>query len=212
MSRQADRERAQKRGWAEPGGRHDALIKFAKIGLPILGVMLLFALLLAPLAKDSEVSFILDKEEVDQADERLRVEKARYRGEDNKGQPFEIIADRAIQETSAEQVVQIQGMAAQLQMENGDLRVTAPRGRYDIEAEEVRVDGPLRVRGPDGYRLDTRDVRIDLDTRTLRSEAGVEGAMRLGQFEAGRLEADLDARTVTLSGRARLKIEQGAVR
>lgn len=212
MSRQADRERAQKRGWAEPGGRFDSVIKVAKIALPALGILLLFALLLAPLAKDSEVSFILDKEEVDQADERLRVEKARYRGEDNKGQPFEIVADRAIQETSAEQVVQIQGMSAALMMDSGDLRVTAPRGRYDIEAEEILVDGPLRVRGPDGYRLDTRDVRIDLDTRTLESRAGVEGAMRLGRFEAGRLEADLDARTVTLSGGARLKIEQGAVR
>ena len=212
MSRQADREREAKRGWAEPGGRHDALIRYAKIGLPVFGVLLLFGLLLAPLAKDNDVSFILDKEEVDQADERLRVEKARYRGEDDEGQPFEIVADRAIQRTSAEQIVRIEGMAARLEAKNGDLTVTAPNGRYDIEAEQVRVTGPLEVRGPDGYRLDTRDVVIDLGTRTLASEAGVEGAMRLGEFTAGRLEADLDDRTVTLSGRVRLKIEQGAVR
>jgi lipopolysaccharide export system protein LptC len=36
--------------------------------------------------------------------------------------------------------------------------------------------------------------------------------MRLGQFRAGRLTADLGQRTVTLEQGARLKIVQGAVR
>jgi hypothetical protein len=36
--------------------------------------------------------------------------------------------------------------------------------------------------------------------------------MRLGQFQAGRLRADLGERTVNLDGGTRLKIVQGAVR
>jgi hypothetical protein len=36
--------------------------------------------------------------------------------------------------------------------------------------------------------------------------------MRLGQFTAGRMTADLSNRTVTLDQGARLKIVQGAVR
>jgi hypothetical protein len=36
--------------------------------------------------------------------------------------------------------------------------------------------------------------------------------MRLGQFTAGQLQADLDSHTVDLNGGVRLKIEQGAVR
>jgi lipopolysaccharide export system protein LptC len=36
--------------------------------------------------------------------------------------------------------------------------------------------------------------------------------MRLGQFEAGQLKANLGDRTVVLDGGARLKIVQGAVR
>jgi lipopolysaccharide export system protein LptC len=40
----------------------------------------------------------------------------------------------------------------------------------------------------------------------------VTGQMRLGNFRAGQLKADLGERTVVLDGGARLKIVQGAVR
>ena len=70
----------------------------------------------------------------------------------------------------------------------------------------------MRVSGADGYRLTTRDVIVDLKQRKLASSGPVAGAMRLGQFQAGQLKADLGSRTVVLDGGARLKIVQGAVR
>ena len=49
----------------------------------------------------------------------------------------------------------------------------------------------MRVAGPDGYRLETRDVSVDLKQRKLASAGPVSGQMRLGQFQAGQLRADL---------------------
>jgi lipopolysaccharide export system protein LptC len=48
--------------------------------------------------------------------------------------------------------------------------------------------------------------------RKLQSAGPVSGSMRLGDFQAGQLQADLGSRTVVLNGGARLKIVQGAVR
>ena len=62
--------------------------------------MLIAVLALAPLDKHGDVSFILDKKKVENAPERMRVETARYVGTDNKGQKFEITANRAIQRSS----------------------------------------------------------------------------------------------------------------
>jgi lipopolysaccharide export system protein LptC len=76
----------------------------------------------------------------------------------------------------------------------------------------VAVDGPIHIVGPDGYRLATRDVTVDLDKRTMHSIGQVSGTMPLGQFQAGSLSADLDERTVRLNNGVRLKIVQGAVR
>jgi lipopolysaccharide export system protein LptC len=76
----------------------------------------------------------------------------------------------------------------------------------------VNVDGPVKVAGAGGYRLATRDVTVNLKQRQLSSAGPVAGAMRLGQFQAGQLHADLGQRTVVLDHGARLKIVQGTVR
>ena len=212
MSEAARRERAIKRHWAEPGSRHDSVVKLTKVALPLAIAGLVALLALAPFDKRGDVSFILDKNKVDEAPERMRVEAARYTGTDDQGQLFAIGADRAIQPTSDQPVVAIEGMRARLDMAKGPLSIVALKSRYDLDKQSVAIDGPVRVAGPDGYRLETRDVGIDLKRRQLASQGRVSGAMRLGQFEAGRLSADLGTRQVLLTGGARLKIVQGAVR
>lgn len=212
MSEAANRKQEIKRHWAEPGSRHDAVIRATKYGLPILIVGLAILLAIAPFGKRGDVSFILDKNKVEEARERMRVEQARYVGEDNKGQKFLIVADRAVQPSSNVPVVMIEGMRARLNLARGPLSIAALKGRYNLEQEEVLVDGPVRVVGPDGYQLTTRDVRVDLDKRSMRSSGPVSGSMALGQFQAGSLSADLDERTVQLNNGVRLKIRQGAVR
>ncbi|HEX6218672.1 MAG TPA: LPS export ABC transporter periplasmic protein LptC [Sphingomicrobium sp.] len=212
MSEAAIQERAFKQDWAVPGSRHDRLIRLAKIALPsAVGVLVAF-LALAPLDREGDVSFILDKNQVDNAPERMRVEEARYVGEDNKGQPFQIVAQRALQQTSDVPIVDIWGMMARLGLGQGPLTIAANKARYDLDNQKVMVQGPVRVSGPDGYQLATRDVLVDLKNRNLQSRGEVAGRIELGEFQAGRLSADLGERTVVLDGGARLKIVQGAVR
>ncbi len=212
MSDAAARERLFRQGWAVPGSRHDQLIRFIKIALPASVGVLIAILALTPLDKEGDVSFILDKNKVENAPERMRVEAARYVGEDNRGQPFEITARSALQQRSDQPVVDIKDMMARLRIAQGPVHIVASRARYNLDEQTVAIAGPVRVAGADGYRLETRDVTVDLKQRRLASAGPVRGAMRLGQFEARQLRADLGQRTVTLDGGARLKIVQGAVR
>jgi lipopolysaccharide export system protein LptC len=212
MAEIAQSQRAGKQRWAEPGSAHDRLVKWTKVILPA-GVGVLIAVLaLAPLGKKSDVSFILDKKKVENAPERMRVEQARYSGTDNKGQQFTILANRAIQRSSDVPVVDISGMSATLDLAKGPLLLRAIEGRYNLDSQQIRIEGPVKVAGGGGYRLATSDVTVDLKQRELVSEGPVSGAMRLGQFQAGQLHADLGERTVVLDHGARLKIVQGAVR
>ena len=206
------RGRASKRRWAEPGSAHDWLVKWTKVLLPSAVGVLIAILALAPLGKHSDVSFILDKKKVENAPERMRVEQARYTGTDDKNQQFTILAKRAIQPSSDIPVVAISGMSARLNLEQGPLLIGANQGRYNLDLQRLMIDGPVKVAGADGYRLATRDVTVNLKQRQLASAGPVSGAMRLGQFQAGQLHADLGDRTVVLDHGARLKIVQGAVR
>jgi len=202
----------RKQGWAVPGSAHDRLVKLSKIVLPAAVGVLIAVLALAPLGRKGDVSFILDKKKVENAHERMRVESARYVGTDDKGQKFVVNARNAIQPSSDEPIVRINGMSAQLDQPQGPLMIRANQGRYNLDTQKIRIDGPVRVVGGDGYRLATSDVTVDMKQRKLHSDGQVAGQMRLGQFEAGQLNADLGSRTVVLDGGARLKIVQGAVR
>ena len=212
MSEAAIRKHEAQRHWAEPGSSHDAVVRFAKLGLPVIAAAFLLLLAIAPFDQSGDVSFILDKKEVDKAAERMRIETARYSGEDDKGNKFEITARRAIQQRSDQPIVNIEGMMARLGLAQGPLLMAANRGRYDLDTQQVSVVGPVRVVGADGYRLETRDVTVDLKQRTMKSQGPASGAIRLGQFQAGNLSADLGERKVVLDGGVRLKITQGAVR
>jgi lipopolysaccharide export system protein LptC len=198
--------------WARPGGAHDYLVKALKVLLPAgVGVLLAY-LFLSPLSKDREISFLLDKNKVDVAKERLKVQQAQYRGQDNKGRAFSIDAQRALQPSSNDPVVQIEGMAAQIALEDGPATIKADNGRYNMDTQNVDVLGPILFTAADGYRLQTRDVAVDLAKSQLTSGKGVEGSMPLGRFTAGKMEVDLPSRKVVLTGRARLHIVQGGLK
>ncbi len=87
MSAIAERERSQRQIWAAPGSRHDRVIAVARWLLPAsIGVLAAF-LVMAPVYSSGDVSFVLDKNKVEVAKERLKIQAAQYRGQDTKGQP-----------------------------------------------------------------------------------------------------------------------------
>jgi lipopolysaccharide export system protein LptC len=205
-------QHTSKQRWAEPGSIHDRLVRWSKVLLPSAVGVLIAVLAIAPLGKKSDVSFILDKKKVENAPERMRVEAARYTGTDDKGQQFVVTARHAVQPSSDVPIVNISGMFARLALDQGPLLIAANQGRYDLDSQKVAVDGQVRVAGPNDYRLATSNVTVDLKQRQIASGGPVAGQMRLGDFQAGQLRADLGSRTVVLDNGVRLKIVQGAVR
>ena len=203
----APRERTARQRWAAPGGRHDRLIGTLSFALPVgVGVLAAF-LVMAPIYSGGDVSFVLDKNKVEVAKERMKIQAAQYRGQDAKGQPFTLDAGSAVQRSSAEPVVELNSLNARIQLSDGPAQLRAERGRYDMDNEQVQVEGPIRFEAANGYRLDTTNALVDLKTRRLASGGAVTGQVRQGSFSANRLRADLESRTVTLAGNARLRIQ-----
>jgi lipopolysaccharide export system protein LptC len=169
MSEAAVRERVRKRGWASPGGMHDVAVRVLKIGLPAaIGVLMAF-LALAPLNRGQEISFLLDKNKVELTRERLRVAQARYRGQDNKGRPFLLSAQSAAQMSGGDPVVSIQNIEAQMRLDTGLATVAAPAARYDLQAETIAMNGPVRFQDAQGYRLAAGASVLNVSTQVLTS-------------------------------------------
>ncbi|AEG50209.1 protein of unknown function DUF1239 [Sphingobium chlorophenolicum L-1] len=212
MSLQADQQRDVRRHWARPGGRHDRLVGLLKNWLPVSVGVLAALLATAPFTGGDKVSFVLDKNKVEVAKERMRVTEALYRGEDSKGQPFSLRAGSAVQKSSREPIVDLNDMSARILLSDGQALLRAQKGRYDMDTERVAIDGPVQFQSEGGYRMTTRDVGVDLKSRRMQSAGRVDGRIPIGTFSGDRLEADLVERTVTLNGRATLRIEQNGLK
>lgn len=204
--------RSARQQFAAPGGSHDRLVAFLARALPM-GVGVIAALMvITPLSPRGEVSFLLDRNEVAVVPDRLRVDNALYRGEDDKGRPFSLTAGQAVQRSGKEGLVRMQDLSARILLDDGPAQIGAAGGIYDIERERVTVPGELQLSAADGYRLSARNVSVDLEQRRLVGSGGVSGAIPAGTFSANRLEVDLANRTIALDGKARLLMIPGKLR
>ena len=213
MSEAARRDLARKRHWAEPGSRHDRVVRATKFVLPIL----ILALLVDPRHRA-----------VRQARRRqlhLRQEQGRRRAGTDAGrggalhrdrrQGAEILDPRRSRDPADQRPP---GRRYQ-----GHARAARPRARAAVDRRAARVAtistskrsrSTGRCGSPDPTAIGSKRATsaIDLKNRNLASRGRVVGDMRLGHFEAGRMSADLGTREVVLSDGVRLNIRQGAIR
>ena len=212
MTVQADQIRSKRRRFANPGGTHDRLVRTLAVALPA-GIGVLAAIMVfSPLSPRGEVSFLLDRNKVAVVDDRLRVDRAMYRGADDQGRPFSITAGSAVQHTAQNPVVTMRELVARMLLTQGPAVLSANSGTYDMDAQQMRIFGPVMFATADGYRMTAQDVDIDVQNQRMASRGRVSGEVPAGTFTADRIVSDLNARTVTLDGNARLRMTPGRMR
>jgi lipopolysaccharide export system protein LptC len=214
MTAQADIIRDKRQHFAAPGGFHDRLVGFLAKALPAAVGVVAAVMILVPLSPRGEISFLLDRNKVAVTPERIHVDKAMYRGEDNLGRPFLLTAGTAVQPSSAAPLLDLKNLAARMEFKDGPAALTAPTGQYNLTTSLMAVPGPVDFTAADGYRMVTRNVDIDLKDRRVTGggNGGVSGTVPSGTFTADRISADLGERTVTLEGNARLRMTPGKMR
>ncbi len=212
MSMEAIQIRNRRRHFAAPGGSHDRLVAFLAKALPAGIGVVVAVMILVPLSPRGEISFLLDRNRVAVTSERIKVQDATYRGQDNHGRDFEVTAGTAVQQSADVPIVEMLDLSALMQLSDGPARLQAPRGAYNYDTEKIDVGGPVRFLAPGGYSLETSKVGVDIKRKVVIGSGGVQGTVPTGTFRADSLQADLENRTVTLAGRARLRMTPGKMR
>ena len=209
MTAQADRIRNRRRAFAAPGSPLDRTVRWLALGLPALVGVVVALMIVTPLGPRGEVSFLRKRNKVATAPTRLFVNNAVYRGEDQKGRPFSLTAGEAVQHTAMQPVVELRDLVGSILLDEGPARLTAPTGSYNYETQQVSVPNQVTFVAADGYEMRTSGVSIDLDKKAMVGSGGVAGAVPAGTFSADSIHADLDKRTVSLQGNARLRMVPG---
>ncbi|TCM16925.1 lipopolysaccharide export system protein LptC [Novosphingobium sp. PhB165] len=212
MSEEAIQILNRRRHFAAPGGSHDRLVGFLAKALPTGIGVVAAVMILVPLSPRGEISFLLDRNKVAVTTQRIAVANAAYRGQDNAGREFLVTAGTAVQHSPDVPVVEMLDLNAKMNMKDGPATIAAPRGAYNFEEDTMKVSGPVNFNGAGGYNMTTKQVDIDIKQKTAVASGGVSGAGPSGTFSANSMHADLDNRTVTLEGNARMRITPGQLR
>jgi lipopolysaccharide export system protein LptC len=209
MTIAADQMRTRRQAFAAPGGSLDRIVRILAVGLPMAVGVVAAMMMITPLSPRSEVSFLLDRNKVAVAEDRLRVDNAMYRGEDNSGRPFSLSAGEAVQASGSVPLVEMRDLVARILMADGPAVLSAPTGTYNIEDNQVAIPGTVSFEAADGYSIIARNVRIDLTSRTMVGNGRVTGAIPAGTFAADDFRADLPNRSLALIGNASLRMVPG---
>ncbi|HWU01097.1 MAG TPA: LPS export ABC transporter periplasmic protein LptC [Novosphingobium sp.] len=207
MTARADRLRAARRANAAPGGPHDRIVRLAMTGLPAMVGGIVAVMIITPLFPRNEVSFLLDRTKVAITRDRLRVETARYRGQDDKGRPFVLTAGNAVQHSAHVPILNMNSIVAQLKLDSGPAQLTTKQADYNISQQRMLTQSPVQMQSSDGYHMTTSQVMIDLRTNTATGNGGVSGQLPQGHFTAQRIAVDFNTRIVKLDGRVGMQMQ-----
>ncbi len=183
-----------------PNSTIDYLIKAIRIIFPVIIVALITFLILTPLTVNDEFSFVLDKENVGIAPERLKVTDALYRGHDRKGRPFSLKAGSAVQKSSDVPILDMEDFVGRIVLNSGPAILSGKRGSYNLDSEVMRVNGPLQYESLAGNEFTASNVEIQLRNQNFESFDKVKGKTEFGTFNANKLSGTLGAREIILSG------------
>lgn len=212
MTAAADQMRDRRQRFAAPGSSLDRAVRLLAVVLPMVIGVIAALMLITPLSPRGEISFLLDRNKVAIAEDRLRVDDAMYRGEDRMGRPFSLVAGEAVQPRNSVPLVLLNKLTARIVLPEGPAVLSAPSGTYAIDREQVDIPGLVQFTAADGYQLGARNVTIDLPGRALIGRGRVSGEIPAGSFSADSIRADLVERTLVLDGNARLRMIPGRLR
>jgi lipopolysaccharide export system protein LptC len=172
-----------------------------KRALPIAAAALIAAVIAYALIPRQSEKLKITSERVGHIENDLAMLKPRLTGVDNKGNPFVITADAAVQEGTNIHRATLRNVQADLALAKSRwLNATAARGLVDMDKGMLALTGNISVFSDDGYELHTARADLDLKKGLFHGPVEVTGQGPTGTLRADSFEVDRKANQIVLLG------------
>lgn len=148
-----------------------------KYALPALTAVLAAVLLLWP-----HLTFKIGPVEgtLELGDNRLVMRDLRYEGKDNRGRPFVVNAERAVETQSEPREVELEHLKAELELSRGFVLARADHGVYYEAERRLDVAGNVQIFDPSGYEIRGQSAIVNLRDSLVLADQPVEAQGPLG--------------------------------
>ncbi len=186
------------------------LVRRLRIALPVLALVLVAAFFFNTRSDQGDDAFLDDFKTITATAEELRMASPRFSGIDNRGRPFEITANAAIQNPGVKDVVQLEQPKAVQGEAHETNTVTAHSGVYRSEEKILELTDDVTLShdvGADTYVFRSPAATVSIDDEIVTSDSGVGGEGPNGQaVQADRMKAYNAEGRVVLEGNVRMRI------
>lgn len=175
-------------------------VQFMKFVLPLLAVGLVGLIVAWPQLSRRDAGFRLTFSSIESEEMQLVMNNPRFRGLDNKSQPYVVTADRAIQDPDDTKQVTLDNINADITLSDGGwLALTARTGLFHSETRILVLHGDINVYSDRGYEFHGMSAEVDLNTSVLASDEKVWGHSGLGAIRANGMRVYDKGRTIVFT-------------
>jgi lipopolysaccharide export system protein LptC len=184
-----------------------------KVMLPALAAAIVLVLIAWPQLVSDERDFRISVSDLasDEVD-NLTMINPRYQSRDAENRPFTVIAERAVQESSGADEVELSAPEAEITLNDGSwVTVTAENGLYDRKREYLRLDNGVQLFHDRGFQFETPQAEVDLQAGTAQSDTPVTGHGPEGQIDAQGFRVLDTGGRIIFTGQSKLVIRETAL-
>jgi lipopolysaccharide export system protein LptC len=207
-----DADYARQRWPSQPAARFDSsysrFVGIAKFVLLVVAAGLITLVVIWPQFEEKKEAFRLGVTSIitSEADDQNML-NARFRGTDNRNQPFVVTAVTALQSPDNDNLVNLDLPKADITLQNESwIALTANTGTYHKVTRMLDLKDNVILFHDLGYEFHTASARIDISNRVARGDSPVKGQGPFGQIEARGFRILESGERIIFTGKSRLVI------
>ncbi len=186
---------------------YSTIIKTVQITLPIIALGIILVTFNWNRFQDEGIAPIQKRaEEIVQTNiTKNELLNPRFESVDDKNQPYTLIAERATQEKSDEDIVMLESPSGEMKLNSGDVvTLTAKNGEYAQSLRQLMLTDDVKLFYNNEYEMDTQALHIDMQTSKASSDVDVFAKGPEGTLEAKGLKGSSIDETLIFTGPAKL--------
>ncbi|MEM9332112.1 MAG: LPS export ABC transporter periplasmic protein LptC [Pseudomonadota bacterium] len=192
--------------------RHRKRVKFLKFAMPVVGILILLAIIATLIIRQFFVTDI-DLGAIAVQDGKLVMENPNLNGFDKNRRPFSLSAERAVQDADQPKRVELIRISANLPMDDTvSAEVRAGNGVYDAEERTLVLTEQVHVRTTDGMKIDLEDADVDLAEGTLKTDNPIFASSPQADISAGSLLVEEGGDRLIFEGAVRMTLRPKALK